>query len=207
MFLARRPSAQTIRSFIESQSRLPFSYTQTGATQTQPPSGFTVDHNRIMLGRGQETYERARMALQQWKQFDLGWVSVVPSILPVEVGTTVAVLAQTFGLWSLNACRIVYVVDEDGDVKRFGFAYGTLPDHVEQGEERFTIEWRHEDDAVWYDILAFSRPRHPLAKLTRPLVRQLQMKFARDSLARMCHASNQPAALTNSTFDLRQHYR
>jgi uncharacterized protein (UPF0548 family) len=28
----------------------------------------------------------------------------------------------------------------DGPVRRFGFAYGTLPDHVESGEERFTVE-------------------------------------------------------------------
>ncbi len=190
MILAHRPSDQTITRFIESQSRLPFSYLQTGATRTQPPAAFAVDHNRIKLGSGLETYERARSAMQQWKQFDLGWVSVVPSGLPIEVGTTVGVLARTFGLWTLNACRIVYLVDEEREGKRFGFAYGTLPDHVEQGEERFMIEWRQEDDSVWYDILAFSRPRHPLAKLTRPIVRQLQKNFARDSLATMLHASN-----------------
>lgn len=192
MFLSRRPSAQIIAHFIESQSRLPFSYSETGATQTQPPSGFAIDHNRIMLGTGEETYERAKTALEQWKQFDLGWVTVVPSGLPIEEGTTVGVLAQTFGIWSLNACRIVYVVNEDRDVRKFGFAYGTLPDHVEQGEERFTVEWQRQDDSVWYDILAFSRPRHPLAKLTRPIVRQLQKNFAADSLEAMRRASSLP---------------
>lgn len=191
MFLTHKPSAKTIARFIESQRQLPFSYSQTGATQGQTPSGFAVDQNRIMLGSGAQTYARAKSALQQWKQFDLGWVSMVPSGLPIEVGTTVAVLAQTFGLWSLNACRIVYVVEEDREVKRFGFAYGTLLDHVEQGEERFTVEWQ-ADDSVWYDILAFSRPRHPLAKLTNPIVRRLQQRFARDSLARM-HQASQPA--------------
>jgi hypothetical protein len=39
----------------------------------------------------------------------------------------VAVLARSLGLWWLNACRIVSVVNEDGPGKRFGFAYGTLP--------------------------------------------------------------------------------
>jgi alpha-ketoglutarate-dependent taurine dioxygenase len=42
-------------------------------------------------------------------------------------------------------------------VRRFAFAYGTLAEHAESGEERFQVEWR-EDDSVWYDILAFSRP-------------------------------------------------
>ena len=39
-----------------------------------------------------------------------------------------------------------------------------------------------EDRSVWYDILAFSKPRHVLAKLGYPLSRYLQRKFARDSL-------------------------
>jgi len=181
MFLLRKPSAETIRQFIDSQSELPFSYSQTGATQAQPPAGFVVDHNRIQIGEGKETYDRAVAALKSWKQFELGWVGVVPSGLPIEVGTTVAVQAETFGVWSLSACRIVYVID---DANRFGFAYGTLPDHVECGEERFTVEWQ-PDGSVWYDIFAFSRPHHLLAKLGRPLVRKWQKEFARESLAAM----------------------
>ena len=66
---------------------------------------------------------------------------------------------------------------------RFGFAYGTLPGHAESGEERFLVEWDRADDAVWYDILAFSRPRHPLARLGYPLTRRTQRRFARDSAA------------------------
>ena len=72
-------------------------------------------------------------------------------------------------------------------VKRFGFAYGTLRDHAERGEERFMIEWQGSDDSVWYDILAFSQP-NLLAKLGYPLTRRLQKRFARDSLAAMVKA-------------------
>ena len=77
--------------------------------------------------------------------------------------------------------NVVYVVDES---RRFGFAYGTLPDHVECGEERFLIEWQL-DDSVWYDIFAFSRPQHPLVRLSKPLARRLQKQFARDSLSKI----------------------
>ena len=181
MFLLGKPSAETIRQFISSQCDSPFSYSQIGATRSRPPAGFTVDHNRIKIGDGKETYKRGVAALRSWKQFDLGWVAIVPSGLAVEVGTTVAVRAKTFGVWSLSACRIVYVIDEDKEGKKFGFAYGTLTDHVECGEERFTVEWQ-TDDSVWYDILAFSRPQHPLVKLGRPLARMLQTRFARESL-------------------------
>ena len=75
---------------------------------------------------------------------------------------------RAFGTWSLSAARVVYLVEEGRPVRRFGFAYGTLPDHVETGEERFTVEWHENDDSVWYDILAFSQPQHPLIKLSSP---------------------------------------
>lgn len=185
MFLLRRPSADQVRHFIQQQRLLPFTYEAVGATRTTPPTGYCVDHNRIQLGAGEETYTRAVNALKQWRQFELGWVRIAPPETAVEEGAVVVVEARAFGLWSLNAARVVYVIDEAGSAKaRFGFAYGTLPDHVEQGEERFLIEWRG-DGSVWYDIYAFSRPRHPLAQITAPLVRKLQREFARDSLAAM----------------------
>ena len=181
MFLLRQPTEAVVRRFISSQKGLPFSYSEVGATQTGPPASYTVDHNRIRLGEGERTYQRAVEALKNWRQFDLGWVTIVPRGVEIKAGSTVAVKARAFGTWSLNACRVVYVIDES---RRFGFAYGTLPDHVERGEERFLIEWL-PDDSVWYDILAFSRPQHPLVKLSSPLARRLQKRFARDSLARM----------------------
>ena len=97
------------------------------------------------------------------------------------VNEVVGIAARVWGVWSLNAARIVYVIDES---QRFGFAYGTLPGHVEMGEERFLIE-RTEDDSVWYDILAFSRPRHLLTKLGYPMIRRLQKRFGRESAAAM----------------------
>jgi len=91
----------------------------------------------------------------------------------------------------------VYVVDnetggrtETDAIARFGFAYGTLPDHIERGEERFLIEWNHSDDSVWYDILAFSQPRHPMVKLGAPVARVMQKRFARDSLRAMRSLTN-----------------
>ncbi|MCM3869764.1 MAG: DUF1990 domain-containing protein [Pyrinomonadaceae bacterium] len=185
MFLLRQPSPEAIRQFIFSQHELPFSYPEVAATAGELPSGYIVDRNRIELGKGEQVYDGAVAALQSWKQFDLGWVRMVPPETPIEVGAVVAILTRHFGFWSLNACRVVYLINEEGAVKKFGFAYGTLSSHVERGEERFTIEWRGTDDTVWYDILAFSRPNHFLVKLAYPLARMLQKRFARDSLAAM----------------------
>jgi len=188
MFTLTEPAEADVRKFISAQAHLPFSYAEVGATRTEPgngasaPRGYNVDHNRIQLGSGAEVYARAVEALQQWRQFELGWVSLVPRGVKIEEGATVAVKAWACGTWSLNACRVVYVVNE---ADRFGFAYGTLPDHIERGEERFLIEWNRTDDSIWYDIVAFSQPRHPLVRLGFPVARMMQKRFARDSLAAM----------------------
>ena len=185
MFLVRRPSADFVSEFIARQSSLPFSYADVGATAVLAPPGYRIDHNRTKLGAGGETYDRAVSALKHWQQFNIGWVRIVPPETALELRAVVAVEARAFGLWSLNAARVIYTFDDQRDSQaKFGFAYGTLPDHVEEGEERFTVEWL-EDDSVWYDIYAFSRPRHRLAKIGFPLCRMLQKRFARDSMAAM----------------------
>jgi uncharacterized protein (UPF0548 family) len=190
MFTLTEPSADDVKRFIATQSALPFSYAEVGATLASPPTSYTVDHNRIQIGSGVGVYERAVEALKQWRQFDLGWVTLVPRGVKLEKGATVAVKTRTGGLWSLSAARVVYMVAEEVPLRRFGFAYGTLPDHVEQGEERFLIEWDTNDNAVWYDILAFSKPRHPLVRLGFPYARRLQKRFVRDSLLVMKSAAS-----------------
>ena len=188
MILFRKPSEARIRGFLLSQSDQAFSYAEVGMTRGNAPSGYNADHNRIELGHGAQTFARAVEAMRDWKMFALRWVKLYYSDAPIEPGTTVCVRVQHLGFWSLNACRIVYVIDEDGPVKRFGLAYGTLTDHAERGEERFTLEWNPEDDSVSYDILAFSRPGLLFAKLGYPFTRALQKRFARDSKQAMLRA-------------------
>src|SRR3982750_3076033 len=118
MFLIREPSETDAAKFVASQRDLPFTYSEVGATNATPPTGYTVDHNRIQLGSGEQTFRRAVDAIKNWRHFDLGWVVIAPHGVPVEVGATVAVKARAFGTWSLSATRIVYTIDED---RRFGF--------------------------------------------------------------------------------------
>ena len=179
-FSLARPSPRRIQKFLDRQRREPFSYAEQGATRGPAPPGFTVDRYRVELGRGSTVFARAVEALRLWKMFDLGWVELCWPDAPVEPGSTVAVLTRHYGFWSLNASRIVYVVDDRGGRPQYGFAYGTLTGHAETGEERFTVEWRPEDDSVWYAVYAFSRP-NGLARLGYPLSRRLQRRFARDS--------------------------
>ncbi|HLY20672.1 MAG TPA: DUF1990 domain-containing protein [Bryobacteraceae bacterium] len=194
-FLFTRPSRHYIQAFLEAQRGHPFSYAGQGATREQAPAGYTVDRNRIQLGTGTALFARAVEAMRRWKMFDIGWIELCWTDTPIKVGSTVAVLAHHFGFWSLNASRIVYIVDEGGDHPEFGFAYGTLEAHAEIGEERFTVEWRPEDQTVWYNIYAFSRPKG-LAKVGYPLSRSLQKSFARESLEAMRRAARTPLSGT-----------
>ncbi len=181
--LTFRPSQQAFSRFLDAKRSLGFTYADVGASATRPPVGFAVDHTRALLGRGEPAFRTAQAALRRWQHFELGWLHAWPANTPLQSGEVICIAASKFGIAWLNACRIVYVVDDDGPMRRFGFAYGTLPGHAECGEERFLIEWDRASDEVWYDILAFSRPKHWLAKLGYLLVRRLQRRFARDSVA------------------------
>jgi uncharacterized protein (UPF0548 family) len=188
MLSLRKPTAATIGKFLAVQAGLDLTYPAVGATASGPPPGYVVDHTRIQLGEGEKVFAAAKAALERWDHFRLGWVETCPPDIPIKVGKVVAVLARNLGVWWLNACRIVYVVDEDGPVQRFGFAYGTLPDHAESGEERFLAESDQATGSVWYDVVAFSRPRHLLARLGYPWTRRVQKRFAWDSAAAMVKA-------------------
>lgn len=189
MLSLRKPRAETLRPFLAAQADLPFTYAAVGATADTPPAGFDVDRTRIKLGEGEPVFRAAVDALRRWEQFRLGWVEAWSPDTPIRTGEVVGVMGRAVGLWWLNACRIVYTVDEAGPVSRFGFAYGTLPGHVERGEERFLVEWDRADDGVWYDILAFSRPSHFLARLGYPVVRRKQKRFGRHSAQAMLRAT------------------
>lgn len=186
----QKPSVDSMRRFIAEQAKLDFSYSAVGASAATPPAGFVVDRTRIKLGEGEAVYESASAALRRWDHFRLGWVDVWSPETPIEAGEVVAVMGRALGLWWLNCCRIVYVVNETGPIRKFGFAYGTLPGHVESGEERFVIEWNQGDNSVWYDILAFSRPSQVLIRLGSPIVRRMQKRFGRDSAAAVFRSVN-----------------
>ena len=186
MFFLTKPSDERIQRLIDSWRKSPFNYPEVGQSLGPTPAGYASNHARIRLGYGESTFNKAVEALRSWKMFDLGWVSVCRPDAGIEVGTTIAVLARHFGFWSLHPARIIFLIDDDdGQMRKSGFAYGALEGHGEQGEETFIIEWRHADDGVWYDLRSFSKPGRLLAKLGYPLTRMLQRRFARESTQTM----------------------
>lgn len=152
------------------------------------PQGLTLRPHRVLLGRGAETFAAAREVIDAWQMFPRAMTTPWPDRLPISVGHDVAIICRTWGLWSILPSRIVAVHHETGDVERFGFTYGTLPAHIECGEERFVVAWYHDTDEVWYELTAFSRNQWWLAKLGRPFVRYQQRRFCAESLKAMVAA-------------------
>jgi uncharacterized protein (UPF0548 family) len=138
--------------------------------------------SRTEIGAGLVAFEGAVCAFEQWRQFDLGWVSVANSTARIELGQTVAVQVHSLGLWSLNLSSIISVVR---DTQAFGFIYKTAPQHIEEGEERFLLTFDPRTQKVQYELEAVSKPRNRLAKLGYPVTRAFQHKFARESHERM----------------------
>ena len=187
--LLRKPSDAQIRRFLDEQLSLPFSYPEVGASRDGAPPSYPVNHHRWRLDVGPEAFVRAVDALRSWKMYETGWTRLCWPNAPVVKSSIVGVLGRHFRVWSVNACRIVYVIEVEGpSLRRYGFALGTLPGHMVRGEERFTVEWHRTDDSVFYEVFAFARPAHPLAKVGPPFVRAVQRRFAADSLRSMAAA-------------------
>jgi uncharacterized protein (UPF0548 family) len=190
MFLLQRPSDKTIARFLQDSQDLPLSYGPIGIVR--PGSRRNgIDEATVAIGRGAADFGKARAALIAWKQFDIGWIETFPRAPSLAEGTVVGVLIRHLGFWSLNGCRVVYSVGgaegAEGE-DRFGFAYGTLTNHAEAGEELFEVFIDPRSEEVWYRIRATSWPNAALARIGHPIVRALQARFRRHSAGAMARA-------------------
>jgi uncharacterized protein (UPF0548 family) len=172
------PTTSELDDFLTKEGTLLYTYQSLGASRTEEQvKGFDNDYQRVMIGSGDAAWTDAKEKMRHWQMFPADWTIILPEGAPIREGQVVAMYAKAFGLWWCNSCRVVYTIDEPG---RFGFAYGTLPGHIECGEELFLLE-KDEKGHVWYTIRAFSKPRHWLARLGYPAMRYFQARFRRDS--------------------------
>lgn len=189
VFRLRRPDPGMIATLAAASADLPFSYEAVGGTRGGGPPGFRVDRHVDVVGRGQADFDRLVAAMHRWTMFDLSWVELLDPSAPIAPGQVAAFASHQLGLWMVNICRVVYVIDErDGPIWRFGFAYGTLPGHAVAGEELFLATWDTATDEVRFAIDKFSRARHPLVRLAGPIGRAIQDRFSVEAIARMARA-------------------
>jgi uncharacterized protein (UPF0548 family) len=187
MFLPVRPSQAVIDRFVLASHGLSLSYEPIGIAAAGSRRG-AIDEQAVAIGSGMADFERAKLALGSWRHYDVGWLAVHPPGSMVAVGTVVVVAIRHLGFWSLNGCRVVYMIEGAAGDPRFGFAYGTLTNHAESGEEIFEVFLDPKTDAVIYRIRAVSWPQAWLARVGQPIVRRLQARFRRDSAAAMQRA-------------------
>jgi uncharacterized protein (UPF0548 family) len=155
-------------------SALPLTYEQVGATGDgmKLPAGYHHVRVSARIGNGRDRFESAAAAVLRYGMLRGAHVRVAASTEVAQVGT--AVLGR---LGPFRApCRVVYVVDET-DCR--GFAYGTLPGHPVSGEERFAVRYEPATDAVYSEVVAFSRPATVWSKVGGPAVALVQRVVTR----------------------------
>ncbi len=161
------------------QSARELTYREVGATRGELPAGYVHDRESADLGPfDQATFGRAAAALLSWQVQARAGLTVYADD-EVQDGATFALLIRLpVAGYVTAACRVVFVDDEPD---RRGFGYGTLPAHPEQGEEAFAVVRR--GDRMVFEVTAFSRPRHPLTRLGKPVSRLLQRQVTRRYIA------------------------
>lgn len=186
MLSLRRPSIERCAALLRRSESSKLSYAFPGSIERgETPRGFNRDRGRCLLGSGEEAWLAAVESFKIWRFMPTSVVEVIPPDT-IECDQVVGVVFRGLGVWSVNPARIIRVHSSESPGRRiFGFTYATLPGHVEQGEERFLLNWDRESDEVWYELDAVSRPNHVLAWIAYPYSRWQQARFRKESCASM----------------------
>ncbi len=168
----RPPSVEALRSLADAQRDLELTYEPVGVTAHDDlPSGYLRDCWSRSIGAGDDVFDAAVASVRSWG-LQRGSGLIVAADGDVEVGVIVAMSAPLPVGWVDVVCRVVDVTDRPDE---WSFTYGTLPEHPEQGEERFTVR-RDAAGDVQVIIDAVSLVRNPLARLAPPIARALQTR-------------------------------
>jgi uncharacterized protein (UPF0548 family) len=144
----------------------PLAYLDVGVTTTR---GRDVASWQRTIRRGGNAFDSAVDALLSWQAEAGAGLRVEASDGRVRVGSLVDLYLGIAQAALRAPCRVVTVLDEP---RRRGFAYGTLPEHPESGEEAFVIEQTANE--VVFSVRVSSRPATLLARAGGPVTRLAQ---------------------------------
>lgn len=183
MLTLRRPSPVELLRLAADRAAQPLSAPAgliAGVDADRRPGGWFADESTCDLGRGDDVWAAARVAVNEWAFYDQGWLDLYrPS--RIAVGELAAMIVRIGPGWSTNWCRITEVIETP---TQHGFVYATLHDHAETGEERFLVE-RDDDGRVTWRLTAVSRPGRWYTFAGQPIVRLLQARFRRGAATAM----------------------
>lgn len=177
MHVVRRSStAGVARALDRAMTAQP---TWTGDLTIPAPRGFYADEVRRSIGSGADVFARASDIVLTWGIQRGSGLTVLATSDRASTGTTF-VTGLPFGPARILApCRVVEATTTE---RRSSLRFVTLTGHPEVGIEEFTIE-RAEDDVVTFVIRAISRPTSLLARIGRPVAREIQQRTTRRYLA------------------------
>ena len=153
MILFREPRGETVARFLASQAACEFTYCARARRRRRHRKALSSITRGSLSERERPHSRKPEQRFQRWDQFRLGWVEARSPAATIQPGDPVAVIARQGFVWWLNACRIIYVIDEQQPIRHMDMPTERCRAHVASGEERFLVEWNPADQVVWYDIL------------------------------------------------------
>ena len=136
MFYLERPDDAVVQSVLDRSSELRFNFDEPGGTRDgeSAPPGYVSDRYGTELGRGERVFQSARGAIETFAMYPAPWTDVI-SRRGVEVDAVFVARIRHLGIWSLNPCRIIDVVDElAGRPRVVAIRHEESPDFTEQGD-------------------------------------------------------------------------
>jgi uncharacterized protein (UPF0548 family) len=174
-----------LRSTAESEA---LTYAGTGASISgDHPAGYHWHSSELTVSAD---WEAAKDSIRQWAGHRSAGGVLSPETPPLTAGTTMAFGIRVLGVWATGTCRIVAVIDDERD---FGFSYGTLPHHPEEGEEMFAVR-QEPDGKVTFRVAAFSKPAGLLTTMIGPIGRLIQRTMTRRYLEGFAALAASPPA-------------
>ncbi len=168
-----RPSGAALERLRRRAESNALTYDGVGGTVTgEHPAGYHEHSSELTV---EADWDAARDAIRQWAGHRSVGGVLAPVQPPLTEDATMAFGVRVFGIWATGTCRIVKVVDSRTE---YGFSYGTLPHHPEEGEELFAVR-DNGDGTVSFRVAAFSKPAGLVTRMIGPLGRFIQRSMTR----------------------------
>jgi uncharacterized protein (UPF0548 family) len=167
---------------LAEQSNLEVTYASSGmVAHSQVPKRFKETGGSVVLGYGRSVFDAATQNIKQWRVHEQAGLHVIPRGAEVRESSDVILLMNLLIGYVTVSCRVVSMTHSND---QWGFDYGTLPHHVERGEELFSVALA-TDDSVTFTVRAMSRPGHFLTRVGAPVAQFVQRKATRNYLQAM----------------------